>query len=558
MGFMAFELFVKLSGTIVELFLPWMLARMLDVYVPLADVGRIVLWGVLMAASSGAALFLNVYANRLSTRIARDFTRALRRDLFGKILSLSAGQEDSFTTSSLISRITSDTYNTHQMVDRMQRLGVRAPILLIGGVIVTFLLEPVLTAVLVCILPLLAAVVLLVSKYGVRLYTVSQGLLDNLIRRAQESMGGIRVIQALSKTQYEKERFDEVNLASNRGERKAGLLMAVSNPVMNLLLNCGLALVIVVGAYRVHAGNTAPGVVIAFLSYFTIILNSIMMVTRLFVLYSKGAASAARIEEVLLSGNDLPVLETGTAEEGAPHIEFENVSFSYNKKQNDLEDISFSVERGGSLGIIGPTGSGKSTVMRLLLRLYDADAGTVRISGRDVRGIEPGILYGMFGVVFQNDFVFADTLRENIDFGRDLADGDIEAAVEAAQAQFIHSKEEGLDGALAIRGANLSGGQRQRLLISRALAGNPDILLLDDSSSALDYRTDAALRREIAKRFSGTTRIIIAQRVSSVRNCDNILVLEHGQAAGYGTHEQLMIECPYYREIAEIQMGEMS
>jgi len=304
MGKMTGEMMIKLSGTFMELLLPWMLSMILDRYVPAGDLHGIILWGGLMVLCAGAALASNIIANRLSTRIARDFTKRLRQDLFARILFLSCQQEDGFTTSSLISRITSDTYNTHQMVDRMQRLGVRAPILLIGGIVVTFLLEPVLTLVLICILPLLAAVVLLVSRYGIRLYTASQTLLDRLIRRAQESMAGIRVIQALSRTEYENEHFHQANAAAIKGEMKADLLMAISNPVMNMFLNCGLAIVVIVGAYRVNDGQTGTGTVIAFLSYFTIILQSIMMVTRLFMLYSKGAASAERIAAVLDAAPD--------------------------------------------------------------------------------------------------------------------------------------------------------------------------------------------------------------------------------------------------------------
>jgi len=253
----------------------------------------------------------------------------------------------------------------------------------------------------------------------------------------------------------------------------------------------------------------------------------------------------------------MPIAKGDIAAPG-PHIEFRDVSFSYAKKKDNLTSISFALEKGESLGIIGPTGSGKSTVLKLLMRLYDADSGAILINGRDVRTIEPETLYHLFGVVFQNDFLYADSFRENIDFGRGLQEDDLRRAVDIAQASYIFDSEEGMDRALAIKGQNLSGGQRQRLLLARALAGNPDILLLDDSSSALDFRTEAAFRRALAREFADTTRIIVAQRVSSIKNCDQILVLSDGKAVGLGTHENLLRDCPYYQEIAEIQMGEVS
>ncbi len=556
LGQISIQLIIKFGGTIVELLLPWMLSVILDEYAAVGDQPMIWIWGGLMTLCAVGALAGNVIANRMATRISRDITLRLRRDLFAKVTQLSCKQEDAFTTPSLISRLTSDTYYVHQMIDRMQRLGVRAPILLLGGIAITLSLEPVLTLVLIAALPLLGAVVWLVSHKGIRLYTRTQEALDGMLRRAQESMAGIRVIQALSKTEYERMRFDDANSQVVHNERTAGLLTSLTNPVMNLVLNAGLTLVVVVGAYRVNAGVTQPGTIIAFLSYFTIILNALMMVSRLFVMYSKGAASGRRIAEVL----DAPVdMETESHPEGSKefHIEFEHVSFSYAKRSMDLQDITFGLRQGETLGIIGPTGSGKSTLLRLLLRFYDPDMGIIRIHGEDLRAIAPQRLHEMFGVVFQNDFLYAGTLAENIDFGRDLTLEQISHAAKTAQADFAFSRESGMDTPVASRGANLSGGQKQRVLLARALAARPEILLLDDSSSALDYKTDAALRRALAKELQDTTKIIVAQRISSIRHADHILVLEEGRAIGYGTHEQLMQSCPSYREIARVQMGEV-
>lgn len=553
---------IKFTGTMIELLLPWMLSVILDEYVPAKNLKMIWLWGVLMVLCAAGALVANVFANRMATRTSRDITRRLRYDLFTKITSLSCAQEDAFTTPSLIARLTSDTYNVHQMIDRMQRLGVRAPILLLGGLVVTFLLEPVLTLVLIATLPLLALIVWLVSKGGIKLYTKTQMALDGLVRRAQESMAGIRVIQALSKTEYESKRFDEANKEVVGRERRAGLLMNITNPVMNLLLNFGLTFVIVVGAYRVNAGVIQTGTIIAFLSYFAIILNALMMVSRLFMLYSKGTASGRRIAEVLDAPQEMQAdsaLSSSPSADGKenPHIQFDHVSFSYNKVQPNLSDISFSVEHGETLGIIGATGSGKSTLLYLLLRFYDVDNGTVRIDGVDVRAMEPGVLHCMFGAAFQNDFLYAGELWENIDFGRSLCEEEITSAVGTAQADFVFSRTGGPHGLIASKGQDLSGGQKQRVLLARALAATASILLLDDSSSALDYKTDAALRRALSKDFRNTTKIIVAQRISSIQNADKILVLEEGAVIGYGTHAQLMETCETYREIAEVQMGEV-
>ncbi len=553
---MGFGFVTKTSGTIFELLLPWMLSIILDDCVPQKDMNRILLWGGGMIICAALALALNVYSNRLACRVSRSITMALRHDLFEKVCSLSSAQVDGFTTPSLISRLTTDTYNVHQMVDRMQRLGVRAPIMLIGGIALTFMLEPVLTLVLVATLPLLAIVIWQVSSRGVRMYTRTQEALDTLVRRAQESMTGIRVIQALSKQEYERGRFETANRETADRDYRASLLMNVTNPVMQLLLNVGLTLVVVVGAYRVNGGYSQPGAIVAFLSYFTLILNALLTVSRMFVMYSKGAASARRIAEVLTAPEDLLLEEYPTTED-EPLIVFDHVSFSYNKREDTVTDISFTLDKGETLGIIGPTGSGKSTLLWLLLRLYDPDSGSIRLGGRDLRSIPAEELHSKFGAVFQNDFLFAGEIAENIRFGRNITDKMMNAGAKTAQADFIAQREGGFTSELAPHGSNLSGGQRQRVLLSRALAGEAEILLLDDSSSALDYKTDAALRRALAKDHADSAKIIVAQRVSSLQNADRILVLEDGRAVGYGSHEELLRTCRSYSEIAKIQMGEV-
>lgn len=555
---MILGLIIKFTGTIMDLLLPWILAYTLDDIVPLRNVPRILLWGGIMLFCSVAALVTNIVANRMASKVARNTTEALRHDLFAKISYLSCRQVDDITIPSLESRLTSDTYNIHQMIGMMQRLGVRAPILLLGGMIVTLMLEPVLSLVLILTLPFIGLLVYLISKKSIPLYTGLQRSVDVLVRTVRENITGIRVIKALSKTDYEKQRFSDVNSDVVQNEKKAGITMALTNPVMNLLLNLGLTLVIIVGAYRVNAGLTKPGEIIAFLTYFTIILNAMLSITRMFVIYSKGSASAERIRQVLDTPEDLKI-GTENHVDSPYHITFDHVSFSYHKgddNKNNLDDISFALKQGETLGIIGAIGSGKSTLIRLLLRLYDPDEGKIRIFGDDIRDIPPKELHTKFGVVFQNDVLFADTIASNISFGRELSDEQIEEAACSAQAkEFIDSLPDGYQHMLTTKSSNLSGGQKQRILVARALAAKPEILILDDSSSALDYKTDSLLRKALAKNFRDTTAIVIAQRASSIMHADHILILEDGRALGYGTHEELLQSCESYREICMSQMG---
>ncbi|MBE5815358.1 MAG: ABC transporter ATP-binding protein [Clostridiales bacterium] len=549
------QMLIKISGTVIELFLPAMLSVIIDEYArkPGGERGVWLMGGAMVLAALLAWLG-NCIANRMSTSITREITRTLRRDLFSRITALSAAQQDRLTDASLISRLTSDTYNVHNMIDRMQRLGVRAPMLLVGGIIVSLVMEPVLTLVLIATLPLLAGTVIWSSKKGVPLFTWVQEGQDLLVRKVQENMTGARVIRALSRTRYEQEDFAAVNSDLAARQRKADLTMARVSPLTGFILNASLALVVLVGAYRVQAGVIGPGKIISFLSFVTIILNALLMVTRIFVMYSKGSASAKRIEQVLLTQPELLPAEAAGREEPY-HIAFEHVTFSYNKGHNNVEDLDFALLPGQTLGVIGPTGSGKSTLLSLLMRQYDADSGQIRIDGRDIRSLSPEELHSRLGVVFQYDFLMADTIRENIRFGRALSEKAILEAVECAQAGFIHEKEGGLEAELNVRGHNLSGGQQQRVLICRALAGDPRILLLDDCSSALDFRTDRELRHALRERHGQATTVIVAQRVSSVMAADLILVMDKGRIIGKGTHGQLLTTCPMYRELCQLQLG---
>ena len=569
---MAWGFVLKFIGTLMDLFLPWTLAHMIDVVIPANRREDILLWGGFMLVCSVMAVTFSILANRMASRVSGDAIYVIREDLYAKVMYLSNCQADECTRPSLISRLTSDTYYVQQMLTRVQRLGVRAPILLIGGIVMTMLLDVPLACVLLTTLPLLAAVVVLVSRKSIPMFARLQESADRFVRLVREDIAGIRVIKALSKEEYERNRFDQINREVVERERKATVITAITNPVMNILLNLGLVGVIILGAYRVDHGLTEVGKILAFMTYFTIILNALLSISRMFVVLSKGTASAQRISEVLDAEDERAMLRSfGEQAEAAgqetertcreaqkaavPHIEFEHVCFSYNKVEDNLHDISFSLMHGETLGIIGATGSGKTTAANLLMRFYDVDQGRILVDGQDIRGMDLRNLRKRFGAVFQNDVLFKESIYENIRMGRDITQEQaMEAALYARAKDFVEEKG-GMAENIDIRGANLSGGQKQRILIARALAAHPEILILDDSSSALDYQTDAALRKGLREHFADTTCILIAQRMNAVMHADHILVLEDGEMAGYGTHEELIKTCEVYREIGKSQMG---
>lgn len=557
-GFIALALTIKVLATLVELAIPYILSHILDVAVPAGSIPPILLWGCVMVSCALLALLGNITANRMAAKIARNTTHKIRHRLFESIMELSNRQIDDFTIPSLESRLTSDTYHVHHFVGMILRMGVRAPILLMGGLLITAMLDHRLTLVMVAVLPLITLTMVLITKKGIPLFKASQKSVDHMVRIVREDAKGIRVIKALSKTDYERRRYDEANKSLVRNEQRASTTMAASNPLVTLFLNLGLTSVVLVGAFLVNGGLSSPGKIIAFIQYFTMISMATIALSRIFVNFSKGAASAGRIEEVIETKPELTVAspEQYPDHKDEDYLVFDHVSFSYLGKKNNLTDISVSVPKGGTLGIIGATGSGKSTLLYLLMRFYDVNEGSIRIGGRDIRTIPPEELTALFGVVMQNDFLYADSIRENIRFGRELSDEEIDRAASLAQAkEFIMAYEDGYDHPLVSKAANISGGQKQRLLIARALAKNPDILLLDDSSSALDYKTDAALRKSIREHMQSSTTIVVAQRVSSVMNADRILVLDEGCVIGYGTHEELLESCSVYREISDSQIG---
>jgi len=557
-GFIILTTIIKLAGTFTDLMIPYLMKIVLDIGSVENSEASIFLYGGLMILCAVLTLTLNLTANRMAAKSSGKITRAVRHDLFQKLENLSARQMDKLTTPSAVSRLTSDTYNINQMLTRIQRMGIRAPMLLIGGIAMMLSMDAVLALVLVALLPIIAIVVYFVTKKSIPLHTHQQSVLDDVVRTVQENITGIRVIKALSKTDYEKNRFNNVNENLAQAGVKAGSVTSITNPVTTLTLNLGLTIAVLIGAYRVNSGVTESSVIVAFLQYFTQILMAMLGVTRIFVMCSTGIASANRVGQVLSEPEDLQtILTEEPIPESPAHIEFQNVNFSYTGIGKNIDNLSFRLEHGQTLGILGPTGSGKTTIINLLLRMYDADSGKILIDGKDIRSIPPETLKQMFGTVFQNDFVTEGTIAHNIRFFRNLSDQDLtRAAIDSQAESFISQKDGGMDAEVVVRGNNLSGGQKQRLLIARALAGNPDILILDDSSSALDYHTDSELRKAIRKNYRNTTTVLIAQRISSLRHADLILVLNDGTVVGSGTHDQLMETCEEYRIIANIQMGD--
>ncbi len=547
---------VKIIGTLAELIIPFLLSYILENVIAANEIGEILFFGGLMALCAVIACLGNITANRMAAKTTMLFSTRMRKELFSKTLHLSARSTDHFTIPSLESRITSDTYNVQNFIGMMQRMGIRAPILLLGGTAITLAMDRKLALVMIATLPLIFIIVYSISRMGVPLYSKVQQSVDEMVRVVREDAQGIRVIKALSKVPYENARYDKANRTLKKNESRAAIIMGGVHPIMTLLMNLGIVAVIAVSAHLVASNRSSATTVIAFMQYFTLISMAMMSLSRMFVMYTKCAASANRIAEVMQRESELCPCEDDGKGNPALHISFENVSFSYLGKSNDLKNISFSLKKGERLGIIGATGSGKSTILRLLMRFYDAGGGKIRINGKDIRSYPPEVLCGMFGVVFQNDFIYADTIEENIRFGRPLSSEEIAAAAKIAQAHdFITAFPQGYAHPVSTGGTNLSGGQRQRLLIARALAGRPEILILDDSSSALDYKTDANLRRALADTLPRSTVITVAQRVSSVKDCDLILVIEDGAIIGSGKHEQLLESCAEYKEISDSQMG---
>lgn len=559
-GQVIYSLIVKALAAGADLLLPFILAYMIDELlfeVTTSDYWLLIFTGIGMLLIALIGWFFNISANRSAEKVSSLTVRDVRNELFYKTEKLSASQVDEISTSSLISRLTSDTYNIFQMVGSLQRLGIRAPMLLIGGIIMSAFMDPLLTLVMIAMLPLISIVVWQYSKKGQPLYKDIQVQMDEIIRVLRENITGVRVVRALSMTDYEQQRFNNENKKAVDKELIATMTMNKISPIISVVMNVGLVIVLIFGAYRVADGATKVGQILALITYFTIILNSMASLTRIFIRMSKAAASAERIVEVLnmetqmVDGN-LPLVINDEV-----HLEFDHVDFSYQGKESHLEDITFKISKGQTLGIIGATGSGKTTIINLIMRFYDPQKGVIKVFGEDIKNINRDELRRHVGLVLQNDSVFSDTIHENIAFSRPSVDSNqVKLAKEIAQADFIDDIPETYNYEIAQRGTNISGGQRQRLLIARAVASNPKLLILDDASSALDYRTDKNLRFAITTHLKDTTKIIVAQRVSSIKDADLILIIDNGRIAAQGTHDELLKTNEIYQLLVKHQLGE--
>ena len=543
----------KLTEAIFEPIVPLIMADIIDTGINggagkpyIYRMGRImVLLGVL-------GLCCALVCQYLASRASQGVGTVIRNDLFRHINTFSHAELDRFGTPSLITRITGDVNQVQSAVAMLIRLVVRAPFLVIGAAVMAMTIDLKLSVIFLAVMPLVSLVLYLIMSRSVPFYKVIQKKLDKISLITRESLTGARVIRAFSRGEAEEERFGEANEDYAETSMRVGRLSALLNPLTYAIMNLAIAAIVWFGGFRVDSGDLTQGQVIAFVNYMTQISLALVVVANLVVLFTKAAACSARINEVFDTAPSIVDGEGANARQNVPKIEFKNLSFSYSENgDNALENISFSVNAGETVGVIGGTGSGKSTLVNLIPRFYDAEQGEVLIDGENVKNYKLDDLRKKVGVVPQKAVLFSGTIADNLRWGNENATlDDMEKAVSIAQAkEFIDKLPEGFDTEIAQGGRNLSGGQKQRLTIARALTGSPEILILDDSASALDFATDAALRKAIAQNTTNMTVIIVSQRATSIRYADKIIVLDDGEAVGIGTHDKLMESCDVYREI---------
>lgn len=548
----------KLTEAVFELIVPLVMAQIIDVGIANGDRGYVLRMGGVMVLLGLVGLGCALICQYCAARASQGFGTVLRSEMFRHINTLSHGEIDQIGTPSLITRITNDVNQLQLAVAMLIRLVVRAPFLVIGATVMALLLDWKLACIFFVAAPLMALVLYLVMSRSIPFYRIIQKKLDRISLITRENLSGVRVIRAFSRQEKEKERFAQASEDQMSTSIAVGRISALLNPLTSAIINLAIAAVIWFGGFRVDAGGMTQGEVIAFVNYLNQILLAMIVVANLVVIFTKAAASATRVDEVLELHPSIVNRVSRPAQEveGSPEIAFDAVSFAYpDAGAYSLSDISFTVARGQTLGIIGGTGCGKSTLVNLIPRFYEVSEGSIKVDGVDVRDYPMEQLRGKVGIVPQRAVLFSGTLRQNMQWRKqDATDEEIWQALETAQAaSFVHKMPDGLDSVILQGGKNLSGGQKQRLTIARALVGEPEILILDDSASALDFATDAALRRAIAKFSAGRgnrmTTIIVSQRANTVRYADQIVVLDDGKAAGIGTHEQLLESCQIYREI---------
>lgn len=546
----------KLGEAILEILIPTLMAALIDNGINKGDTAYVLRLGVLMLITATCGV-LFAYVCQYSASVAsQGFGTDVRGAMYRKISSLSHSQLDRFSTASLINRITLDVNQLQGAVAMLIRLVIRAPFLCIGGLVMAMILDLKLSIILMIVIVLFVVVLFLVMFRAVPLYNSVQKKLDSLTLILREHLSGVRVIRAFARTDAERERFDAANTDFADTAIRVGRIAALTNPATTLLMNAAIIAIIWFGGIRVNIGSLTQGEVIAYINYITLILNAMIVVANLVILYTKAYASAKRVSEVLDTEPDLADGAGAALHSYGAKIEFKNVSLRYTDgADNALDNINLSISRGETIGIIGVTGSGKSSLASLIPRFYDAQTGTVSVDGADVKSYPLSELRAKIGIVQQRAVLFSGSVRENMQMGKpDATDAEIREALELAQAaEFVDKLPLGLDTHISQSGSNLSGGQKQRLTIARALVKKPEILILDDSSSALDFRTDALLRKAIAGLGGGMTVIIISQRVNTVRGTDRIVVMDDGRIAACAPHDKLLRSCEIYREICTSQ-----
>ena len=552
--------FFKWTEAVLELLVPLVMARIIDEGVSARD-GGYVLWmgGLLVliaAVSLGCALICQYYASIASQGVGT----SLRREMFRKVNDLSHAELDAIGSHSLITRITNDVNQLQLAVAMLIRLVVRAPFLAIGAVVMAFTIDVQLSLIFVIAFPLIVLVLYLVMSRSVPFFQVMQKKLDRISLLTRENLEGARVIRAFSKQSAEQRRFEEASDDVADTAVRVGRLSALLNPLTMAIMNAAIIAILWFGGFQVDTGRLTQGEIVALVNYMNQILLALTVVANLVVIFTKASASAARVNEVLEMEPSVreEVSEPAALDEAAPLLAFEDVSFSYpGSAEPALSGISLTLNRGETLGVIGGTGSGKSTFANLIPRFYDATSGRVLIGGRDVREFPFSQLRQLVSVVPQKAAVVSGTIADNLRWREQEAPAEaLWAALRTAQAaDFVEKLPLKLESRVEQGGKNFSGGQKQRLTIARALVGSPELLILDDSSSALDFATDAALRRALKQETAGMTVVLISQRASTVRRADRILVLDDGRPAGLGTHEELLENCPVYREICLSQLS---
>lgn len=545
----------KLTEAIFELIVPLVMAEIIDVGIKNSDESYIWRHGIILIILAVCGLGFALVCQYMASVASQGVGTRLRADLYAHINTLSFKELDKLGTAAMVTRITNDVNQVQTAVAMLIRLVVRAPFLVIGATIMSFSISPRLSLIFFGAMAAIVLVMTPVMKATVKLFKKQQKSLDGISRITRENLSGVRVVRAFARQDYEKKRFEAEAEEYRVFAVKAGRINAVLNPAIFIAVNVAYLLIVWLGGGFTDAGidGLTQGKVIALVNYMTQISLALVVVANLVTIFTKAAASSARINEIFDMKSSLEYPETSPkTDENAPFVEFDKVNFSYSGEENSLENISFTLKKGETLGIIGGTGSGKTTLANLLGRFYDVSSGAVKIDGADVRDYPAEELRAKIAVVPQKTELLSGTLRYNMTLGRtDISDEQIYKALETAQAkEFTDGLEGGLEAKVLQGGKNFSGGQKQRLAIARAVAKGADIIIFDDSSSALDYSTDAKLRKALGE-MADITCVIISQRPNSIRHADKIIVLDDGQAVGIGTHDELLKTCGVYREICK-------